>query len=54
MTHHELHHEKGGGNFGLYFTWWDRLMGTEHVEYHARFGQVTAGEAAADVPATEF
>lgn len=54
VTHHELHHEKGGGNFGLYFTWWDRIMGTEHAEYHARFAQVTADGTAADVPATEF
>jgi Delta7-sterol 5-desaturase len=35
-THHDLHHEKGW-NYGLYFTWWDRMMGTEHPEYHARF-----------------
>ncbi|MEO8115092.1 MAG: hypothetical protein ABI655_11960, partial [Phenylobacterium sp.] len=24
-------------NFGLYFSWWDRWMGTEHPEYLARF-----------------
>ena len=24
-------------NFGLYFTWWDRWMGTENPNYHARF-----------------
>src|SRR5262249_50529345 len=29
-THHDLHHgEAAGCNFGLYFTWWDRWMGTE-------------------------
>ncbi len=36
-THHDLHHAQAGWNYGLYFTFWDRLMGTEHPEYHARF-----------------
>ena len=36
-THHDLHHAQAGWNYGLYFTWWDRLMGTEHPEYHERF-----------------
>ena len=27
--HHQCHHEKVGSNFGLYFTFWDRLMRTE-------------------------
>ena len=37
ITHHDMHHEKMTGNYGLYFTWWDRWMGTEHAEYHERF-----------------
>lgn len=37
VTHHDLHHAQAGWNFGLYFTWWDRWMGTEHPDYHARF-----------------
>lgn len=37
ITHHDMHHEKMTGNFGLYFTWWDKWMGTEHADYHARF-----------------
>jgi len=36
VTHHDMHHANGQYNFGLYFTWWDRLMGTEHPEYLAR------------------
>jgi sterol desaturase/sphingolipid hydroxylase (fatty acid hydroxylase superfamily) len=36
-THHDLHHQTGRYNFGLYFGWWDRLMGTEHPQYRARF-----------------
>lgn len=37
VTHHDMHHEHAGRNFGLYFTWWDRWMGTEHRDYHNRF-----------------
>jgi sterol desaturase/sphingolipid hydroxylase (fatty acid hydroxylase superfamily) len=37
ITHHDMHHERMTGNYGLYFTWWDRWMGTEHKDYHARF-----------------
>jgi lathosterol oxidase len=32
-THHDLHHSSFHYNYGLYFTWWDRLMGTEHPAY---------------------
>lgn len=35
--HHDLHHQSYNYNFSLYFTWWDRWMGTEHPEYHTRF-----------------
>lgn len=41
-THHDLHHSDNRGNFGLYFTWWDRLMGTEHPDYRETFDRVTA------------
>ena len=40
-THHNLHHRDFVGNYGLYFTWWDRMMGTEHRDYHATFERVT-------------
>jgi len=36
-THHDLHHSQSRYNFGLYFTWWDRWMGTEHPRYHEAF-----------------
>lgn len=39
-THHDLHHQSGC-NYGLYFTWWDRMMGTEHPDYYARFAAAT-------------
>jgi lathosterol oxidase len=41
VTHHDLHHEKGNGNYGFYFTFWDRVMGTEHADYAERFNRAT-------------
>jgi sterol desaturase/sphingolipid hydroxylase (fatty acid hydroxylase superfamily) len=41
-THHDLHHNGSfNHNFGLYFTVWDRLMGTEHPRYREIFREVT-------------
>lgn len=41
-THHALHHEKFRGGYGLYFNVWDRLMGTNHPDYAARFRQAAS------------
>jgi Delta7-sterol 5-desaturase len=42
-THHDLHHSGSfNHNYGLYFTWWDKMMGTEHPAYHGTFARVTA------------
>ncbi|MDB6118819.1 MAG: fatty acid hydroxylase family protein [Verrucomicrobiaceae bacterium] len=41
-TNHIMHHEKMRGNYGLYFNVWDRLMGTNHVDYEKRFREVTS------------
>ena len=54
VTHHDLHHSAGTYNFGLYFTWWDRWMGTEHPRYREEFRRVTErgrDKAAEAVPA---
>lgn len=32
-AHHGLHHRHGNRHFGLYFTFWDRLLGTEDPTY---------------------
>ncbi|MEJ2816751.1 sterol desaturase family protein [Caulobacter sp. CCG-8] len=37
VTHHDLHHAQAGWNYGLYFTWWDKWMGTENPRYLERF-----------------
>jgi sterol desaturase/sphingolipid hydroxylase (fatty acid hydroxylase superfamily) len=50
-THHDLHHAQAGWNYGLYFTWWDRWMGTEHPEYHVRFAKAVGMAKAAAEPA---
>jgi sterol desaturase/sphingolipid hydroxylase (fatty acid hydroxylase superfamily) len=39
-THHDLHHQDARTNYGLYFSWWDRLMGTEHPAYQARVAEI--------------
>lgn len=33
-THHQLHHKKVTVNYGLYFTFWDKLMRTEAGDSH--------------------
>jgi sterol desaturase/sphingolipid hydroxylase (fatty acid hydroxylase superfamily) len=33
VTHHHFHHARNRGNYGLYFTWWDRWCGTEDADY---------------------
>jgi uncharacterized protein (DUF2147 family) len=40
ITHHNMHHEHFHYNYGLYFSWWDRLMKTEHEKYHETFDEV--------------
>ena len=45
-TNHVQHHEKPRGNYGLYFNVWDRLMGTNHRDYEARFREVMGRIAA--------
>jgi lathosterol oxidase len=39
-VNHNLHHQYFKGNYGLYFTWWDRLMGTIRPDYDQRFEEV--------------
>jgi sterol desaturase/sphingolipid hydroxylase (fatty acid hydroxylase superfamily) len=38
---HNQHHQYFKGNYGLYFTWWDRLMGTMRADYDNKFDEVT-------------
>jgi Delta7-sterol 5-desaturase len=45
-THHHLHHETAQGHYGLWFTWWDRWMGTERGDYLARYALATGAAPA--------
>lgn len=36
-THHNMHHQRSNCNYGLYFNFWDRVMGTNDSRYEAVF-----------------
>jgi ferredoxin-NADP reductase/sterol desaturase/sphingolipid hydroxylase (fatty acid hydroxylase superfamily) len=39
-THHNMHHQLFNGNYALYFTWWDKWMGTEFKDYETHHEQI--------------
>ncbi len=39
-VNHNMHHQYFKGNYGLYFLFWDRLMGTIRPDYEERFEAV--------------
>jgi len=39
-----MHHRYTKCNYGLYFNFWDRLMGTNHKQYHEMFDEVASRE----------
>lgn len=39
-THHNIHHSKFNGNYGLYFRFWDKMMGTEHPDYVKKYDEI--------------
>lgn len=41
-THHNMHHKYVTSNYGLYFNFWDRFMGTNHAQYDEQFEMVKA------------
>lgn len=43
-THHAIHHKYFNCHYGLYFTYWDRLMGTERPDYVEMHEQVRNGQ----------
>ncbi len=40
-TSHNQHHQYFKGNYGLYFTFWDRMFGTLRSDYEERFNEIT-------------
>lgn len=43
-VNHNMHHQTVNGNYGLYFLWWDRWMGTLMANYDATFDSVKSRE----------
>jgi lathosterol oxidase len=41
-TFHNMHHELFNYNYSLYFSFWDKLLGTEHKDYAERLVKVSA------------
>jgi len=39
-VYHNLHHSKFRGNYGLYFRFWDKIMGTENPEYENAYDKI--------------
>ena len=37
---HNLHHKYFKGNYGLYFLWWDKTLGTLRTDYHEVYEEV--------------
>lgn len=44
-THHNMHHHYGKGNYGLYFSIWDRLFNTLHPNYEREYDAAIAARA---------
>jgi sterol desaturase/sphingolipid hydroxylase (fatty acid hydroxylase superfamily) len=38
---HNQHHQYFKGNYGLYFLWWDRWLGTIRTDYNTKFDEVS-------------
>ncbi len=39
-TYHNLHHSKFKGNYGLYFRFWDKMLGTESANYENVYDEI--------------
>jgi sterol desaturase/sphingolipid hydroxylase (fatty acid hydroxylase superfamily) len=48
--HHYMHHQRVGGNYGLYFRWWDKVCGTEFQDFEARYDRIFDATPAAGRP----
>jgi Delta7-sterol 5-desaturase len=49
-----LHHSSFHYNYGLYFTWWDYLMGTEHPAYREKLRGSSREAGAARKPVAPY
>lgn len=53
VRHHDMHHRFPFAHFSLYFTHWDRLLGTEHAGYRAAVEAHFAPKSSAKVEEEE-
>lgn len=44
-VNHNQHHQYFKGNYGLYFLWWDRWMGTLRTDYDQQYDEVKSRTA---------
>jgi len=44
-VHHDMHHDHFNGNYGLYFRFWDKWMGTENPDYISAFKRITSSSS---------
>lgn len=49
---HNMHHQYFKGNYGLYFTVWDRMMGTLNTNYNKTFTEVTSRKKVCNLQST--
>ena len=52
VTHHDLHHQRYTVNYGLYFTIWDRIMGTLAPDSDAVYREAAGRTATPVTPGT--
>lgn len=45
-VHHNMHHKHVLCNYGLYFNFWDRILGTNHSKYEEEFEKVKNRDSA--------
>ncbi len=50
VSHHDMHHKYFNSNFGIYFNWWDKWMGTNHEKYHEEFDKIAGAKPAGTPP----
>jgi Delta7-sterol 5-desaturase len=49
-THHNMHHSKFNGNYGVHFRIWDKLLGTEFKDYEKTFDEIQARKKGSSSP----
>ncbi len=49
-THHNMHHRYVNCNYGLYYNFWDRILGTNHEHYEQEFEKVKQRVKQASIP----